>query len=226
MENDKKRNTIIAIALAGALVVILIIAWVVSQVSSKGETGGLKTDDGATVTTDVSKITELGFSQKLYSDFAENFFDAMVVINPTCNKQAKGKNFKNDGNTYTFDIVRCNETYNAEVTESGSNYSFTISKNGEMLTTYNSTNKGRNYLSAESISKYLPMNSQTNEGLKYTIKQTNKANLTELEISVDSCGSQEKKNKAVASAKEVLEYTGFNPEDFTYNTPNYCDSEM
>ena len=55
MENDKKRNTIIAIALAGALVVILIIAWVVSQVSSKGETGGLKTDDGATVTTDVSE---------------------------------------------------------------------------------------------------------------------------------------------------------------------------
>ena len=226
MQNDKRRNTIIAIVLAVVLVVVLIVAWVISRASSNGETGGLKTNDGTTITTDVSKITDLGFSQKLYSDFAENFFDAMVVINPTCNKQAKAKNFKNDGDTYTFDIVRCNETYNAEVSEDGKNYSFTISKNGEMLTTYNSANKGRSYLSSGSISKYLPMNSQTNEGLKYVIKQTNTSNPTELEISVDSCGSQEKKNKAIESAKEVLEYTGFNPEDFTYNTPNYCDSEM
>lgn len=226
MENDKRRNTIIAIVLAVAIVVILIIAWIVTQVGSRGETGGLKTDDGATITTDVSKITELGFPQKFYSDFAENFFDAMVVINPTCNKQAKAKNFDNSGSSYTFDIVRCNETYNAEVTEDGKNYTFTISKSGEVLTTYNSANKGRTYLSADSISKYLPMNMQTNEGMKYTIKQVNKSNLTELEISVDSCGSQEKKNKAVESAKEVLEYTGFNPEDFTYSTPNYCDSEM
>lgn len=224
MDNEKKRNTIIAIVIGVALVVILIIAWIVSRAANRNETGGLVTDDGTTITTDVSKITDLGFSQKLYSDFAENFFQSMVVINPTCNKSAKAKNMKNDGDTYTFDIVRCNETYNVELEDEGSNYNYTISKNGEMLVTYNSKNKGRTYLSSDSISQYLPLNSKTQDGLKYVIKQSNKTNPLELEVGVDSCGSQEKKNKAVESAKEVLEYTGFNPEDFTYVTPNYCDS--
>ena len=66
MQNDKRRNTIIAIVLAISLVVILIIVWIVSQISSKDETGGLKTPEGTPITTDVSKVTELGFSEKLY----------------------------------------------------------------------------------------------------------------------------------------------------------------
>lgn len=224
MQNEKRRNTIIAISLAVAIVVILIIVWAVSKLSSKDETGGLKTQEGTPITTDVSKITDLGFSQKLYSDFSQNFYDAMSVINPTCNKQAQAKNVKADDNTYTFDIVRCNETYNVELIEEGNNYSFTISKNNESLVSYDSKNKGRSYLSSDSISKYLPMNAKTQDGMKYVIKQSNKSNPLELEVGVDSCGSQEKKNKAVESAKEVLEYTGFNPEDFTYVTPNYCDA--
>lgn len=226
MENDKRRNTFIAIALAVALVIILIIAWIVGQLNKRGETGGLKTADGAVITTDVSEITKIGFPEKLYSDFAENFFEAMIVINPTCGKVAKAKNLKNNGNDYTFDIVRCNATYNVELSEDGNNYNFTISKDGESLVNYNSANKGRTYLPKESIWKYLPMNHKTNDGIDYAIRQKTSNNYTDLEISTNSCGSQEIKDEVLKSAKEVLEYTGFNPEDFSYTIPDYCDSEF
>ena len=225
MENDKRRNTIIAVALVVALAVILIVAWIINRINKQGETGGVKTSDGVVITTDVSEITKIGFPEKLYSDFAENFFDAMIVINPTCDKVAKAKNLKNDSDDYTFDIVRCNVTYNVELSEDGKNYSFIISKNGENLINYNSASKGRTYLSADTIWKFLPMNSKTNDGLEYTIKQENKNNPKELTIYANTCSSQDKQNKALEAAKERLEYTRFNPEDFTFIMQGYCDGE-
>lgn len=227
MDNDKRKNTIFAVVIGVAIIVILIIVWVVKVIGSKGETGGLETkDDGTIITTDVSDVTDLGFPKKLYSDFSENFYDSMVVISPTCGSTAKAKNIKVEGDVYTFDIVYCNVTYSVELTnDNDKNYSFIIKQGDEQLVTYNSANKGKTYLAAYTIYKYLPMEMSTSDGQKYTITQKNTSNPLELEIGTDNCGDEEKKNKAIESAKEVLEYTGYNPEDFTYIAPNYCDRE-
>ena len=226
MENDKRRNTIIAIIAGIALVVILIIAWIIKSVNDRNETGGPNmTKDGVVITTDVSSIVEYGFPEKFYKDFSENFYSAMTVINPTCNKQAKAKNIEVSNDTYTFTIVRCNENYDVELVSTGKNYEFSIKKGDETLINYNSGDKDKTYLSADSISKFLPMNLTAEDGQKFTISQKNKSNPQELEIGTSSCGNQDKKNKAIEAAKDALEYTGFNPEDFTYTAPNYCDKE-
>ena len=64
MENDKRRNTIIAVALVVALVVILIVAWIINRINKQGETGGVKTSDGVVITTDVSEITKILISPR------------------------------------------------------------------------------------------------------------------------------------------------------------------
>ena len=69
------------------------------------------------------------------------------------------------------------------------------------------------------------MNSKTNDGLEYTIKQENKNNPKELTIYENTCSSQDKQNKALEASKERLEYTRFNPEDFTFIMQGYCDGE-
>ena len=225
MENDKRRNTIIAIIASVGLVVILIGAWIIKSVNNRGETGGVKAKDGTVITTDVSSILDYGFPQKFYRDFSENFYSAMTVISPTCAKEAKAKNIEAGDNTYTFTIVHCNVTYNVELSNDSKSYNFIIKKDGEQLINYDSTGKGNVYLAAETVSNYLPFNLTTDDGQKYTISQKNKSNPLELEVGTSSCGNQDKKNKALEAAKEALEYTGFNPEDFTYTTPNYCDKE-
>ncbi len=223
MQNDKRRNTIIAIALAIGLVVVLIIVWIVQGLNNRGKTGDEATDQDKVITTDVSNITNHGFPEKLYKDFSSDFYDAMSVINPTCNKNATAKNITDGDESLTFDIVRCNETYNVEVSNDGKNYNFTISKNGEALVNYDSSKKGKTYVSANQIVKFLPMSIKAEGGADVTITLPNKANPTELQVGVDNCGSQDKKNKAVEAAKAALELSGFNPEEFTYNTPDYCD---
>lgn len=223
MQNDKRRNTIIAIALGVGLVVVLIIIWLVQGLSNRGKTGDEATDQDKVITTDVSNITSHGFPEKLYNDFSSDFYDAMSVINPTCNKNATARNITDGDDYMKFDIVRCNETYNVEVTNDGKNYTFTISKGGEMLVTYDSSKKGKSYIDVNQISKFLPMNIKAEGGADVTITLPNAATPTALQVGVDSCGSQDKKNKAIQAAKTALEMAGFNPEEFTYNTPDFCD---
>jgi hypothetical protein len=226
MDNEKRRNTIIAIIIVVVLVVGLFAFWIISSLNGRGQTGGEGADKtAAVITTDVSGITKHGFPEKLYKDFSQNFFDAMSVINPTCNKPASAKNITDGDNDMTFDIVWCNETYNVELTNDGKNYNFTVSKNNEMLVTYDSSKKGKAYVSPAQISKFLPMTVKAEGGADVTIKLKNPNNATELEVGIDNCGSQEKKNKAVTAAKAALELSGFNPEDFTYITPDFCDAK-
>lgn len=227
MENEKRRNTIIAIVLGVGIVALLIVVWVVKGISKNGETGGLEDQELVPITTDIHSVVDAGFPEKLYTDFSKNFYDAMIAINPTCNKQATAKNVEKDDETYNFSIVRCNTTYNVElINDNSKNYIFTISKDGEQLVSYNSEVKGKAYLSKQQIAKFLPMSLKTANGTDFSIKQKQKSNFTDLEVSINNCGSEEIKNSAISAAKDGLELAGFNPEDFTYDAPDYCDGEM
>ena len=216
MENEKRRNTIIAIVLGVGIVALLIVVWIVRGISKSGETGGLEDQELVPITTDIHGVVDAGFPEKLYTDFSKNFYDAMIAINPTCNKQATAKNVEKDGETYNVELVNNNSK----------NYIFTISKDGEQLVTYNSEVKGKTYLSKQQIAKFLPMSLKTANGTDFSIKQKQKSNFTDLEVSINNCGSEEIKNSAISAAKDGLELAGFNPEDFTYDAPDYCDGEM
>lgn len=226
MENEKRKNTIIGIISAVALVIILIIIGIANMISKKDKTGGLDNPENVVINTNTSSLVSAGFPQNLYSDFSQNFYDAMLAIDPTCNKQADAKNIEVDDNTYNFSIVRCNTTYDVELTNTNNkNYVFVISKSGESLVTYNSEVKGKAYLATNQISKFLPMNLKTADGDNFTLVKRNSSSETELEVTINSCGNQDKKNKAIESAKGAIELSGFNPEEFTFVTPDYCDAE-
>ena len=76
--------------------------------------------------------------------------------------------------------------------------------------------------SASSIDSFLPYENKTIDNISYTVfrRKTDK----KLEIASDNCGSKEIKDTVKDSVDRWLESNYFEPEDFQFEMPDYCDA--
>ena len=226
MENDKKDKKKILLIGVALLAIIILIVIIISRITGNNQVGDISESKYKNITIDLTEVKNAGFPDNLYTDFYHNFFDSLTILEQTCNKHAQAKNVKKDGDKYSFKIIRCNVTYDAVVENNGKkSYTYTISKDGQELISYNSEDKESNYKSKNTLSSILPLTMTTANGT-ISITAADKNDPTALKVGINSCGDQEIKDKALATAKEYLKMGGYNPDDFTYTVPDYCDSEF
>jgi len=224
MYNTNRKRILIASGIALAVILIVIIALVINSKSKEG-LGDVAEVKFKMTNISLDEVKKAGFPDNLYQDLSRNIFDSMGILEPTCTKNTSAKNVKNENNHYTFTIVRCNTTYDIALDlVNNKDYSFTISNSGTELIAYDSTQKEKSYKSKNSLQKILPLNFTTTFGtISVTIPDIEKP--TELKVGISSCGDETIKNNALEATRVYLEQGGYNPDDFTYSVPNYCDKE-
>ena len=118
--------------------------------------------------------------------------------------------------TYTYDVTA--------VEQSDNTIKLDIKENGKNIFDYKIINYTTIYLPKNAIDGFLPYVGKTSEGDKYRVFRREKDK--KLEIAVDNCGKAEIKDRTLKEVKEWLKSHNFNPADFDFEMPTYCDDNL
>lgn len=219
MDSKRQRDVLVVGGIALA-VIIALIAFIVNAVKPK-EYGGPVTDTSWSLG-HVQSIIDAGFSDVRFSDLSESLRQSSIILNPECSDMRDiEKATKKKDNEYAATLTICGESYTISLKDNGDQFSYEISKGGDLLLSYDSSSIDRIYPAKSKIDALLPHIITMEDGTVVTLKHYK----DDYEIAVNSCGDKAIKEKAEQAAREWITEVGFNQEEFTFVIPDYCDGE-
>lgn len=220
MENERRQRDILV--LGGIVLVIIICLGVfIHNALKPKEYGGPITDTSWSLG-NVQKIIDAGFSDMRFSDLNESLRQSTLILNPGCSEMRVIKNAKKKkDNNYAATLEICGENYKISLVDNEDQFSYTISKGGDELLSYDSSSIDRVYPAKERIDALLPHTLTMDDGTIVTLKHYT----DDYEIAVLSCGNADIKKRAEQAVRDWITEVGFNQEEYTFKIPNYCDGE-
>ena len=144
---------------------------------------------------------------------------------PNINTVSYKKNsIKEQNQVYEFEIVSdTKQTFLISVKElPNDQISIDFYNHKTKIFTYDESTFKKIYTNPTKLSQFLPKTFRTTNNLQYTINE----NLNgQYEISVESCGDQKIINQVKELANKWLIEINFNPEEISFQIPNYCDDD-
>ena len=219
---------LVAIILAAIIGLVFFGIHLANEGYEVDEASGVSVDKKNTGAISSSKLSLVGFDS-LSKKYPQNAYLEMVdvlkkyfsAIRPKGTKLSYIKDsYKDNGfkvlidNTYKYSV-------RAEA-ESQSVIKLSVRDENSLIYEYSSKTYEPPKKSASSIDSFLPYENKTIDNISYTVfrRKTDK----KLEIASDNCGSKEIKDTVKDSVDRWLESNYFEPEDFQFEMPDYCDA--
>lgn len=227
---------VIGFVIGGVIIFLLIIVNYLSGVDKSYKDSVSGEDVSMVETGGISNVMILGSDLLIKDGLNEDvFFDARnkmaiffqeVFPKITSLSYKEGDFVKNDDGKIYFTLTS-NKKDVFEFMIRGENkytYEMTIIYQGEQILSYDASkiivpNKNPNKLK-----EILPYTINLPDNPPVTVVTYGRTeSVRKYEIAVDSCGDEKIKEQAIKIVHEWLMSQWFNPEDFTFSVPNYCD---
>ncbi|MBR3248538.1 hypothetical protein IKF89_00710 [Candidatus Saccharibacteria bacterium] len=177
----------------------------------------------------------VGYEQvasQMDSDLASAVKNQLQVFFHNTLPQVEKISYKKDslateGDTYIFTLVASDgKEFIAQLTgTTKNNYQLTLSYKGGTVLSYDALKIITPTKNPLDLVNYLPHTINQSEIPTVTVSRVGRerGSLTRYEISVNSCGDQSIKTRALELTNQWLKQKGFNPSDFNFEIPDYCD---
>ena len=237
-QENQEMVKIIGFALIGLFLIIIIIILLIfmNQPSNNADDSDpfsdqtINTTDSGVIIVGVNQISEKAANKEAVLDAVEvmkTFFDnsfpnlkTVTVIEDTIKPE-------ND-NYLSFSMVsNINQEFQVVIEGvSAYDYHLTIKRQDSTLLDYNSPKTQKVGKNIDDIANYLPYFTSINDDLPVTFLQYRESGQLIYEISVNSCGDEEIKDKAISLVSKWLAQKGYNLESIDYRIPDYCDDDF
>ena len=179
--------------------------------------------------------TFIGYEQvasQMDSDLTTAVKSQLQVFFHNTLPQAEKVSYKKDslaieGDTYNFTLVASDgKEFVAQLTGISKNdYKLTLTYKGGTVLSYDAPKIITPVKNPLDLVNYLPHTINQSEIPTVTVSKVGRerGSLTRYEISVNSCGDQSIKTRALELTNQWLKQKGFNPSDFSFEIPDYCD---